>query len=61
MTLFKTYVCKWWQLSMLKIAMLALGIIIGAVWPAVFQPYVWYLLGLALIASVYLVYAWVEK
>jgi len=37
MTYFKDYTFKWWQFSLLKVSLLALGILIGKTWPAVFS------------------------
>jgi hypothetical protein len=45
MVFFHNYIITYWQSSMLKIAVLALGMIFGATWPAFFKkPVVWWIL-----------------
>ena len=34
---FHDYIFTWWQAGLLKIALIALGILIGAAWPLVFK------------------------
>lgn len=36
MRLFKSYHLTWWQLGLLKLSMLALGLAVGASWPTAF-------------------------
>lgn len=39
---FHDYVMTWWQAGLLKVALLALGILIGASWPGFFKkPGLW--------------------
>ncbi len=30
---FKSYTLTWWQVSLLKLSMLSLGLVVGATWP----------------------------
>lgn len=47
---FHDYILTWWQAGLLKIALIVLGIIIGASWPGTFKkPVVWWILWLVLI------------
>ena len=36
MKYFKDYTLSWWQFGLMKISLIALGILIGCTWPAVF-------------------------
>jgi len=59
MSLFHNYSFHWWQVSMLKLALLAFGIILGASWPIFWKKRViWSLLWVIFIVLViYLVIA----
>jgi hypothetical protein len=52
--LFRTVRYTFWQIGLLKLAMLSLGIAIGAYWPEVFLPYLTHLLILTLLLGIYL-------
>lgn len=50
---FHDYIMTWWQAGMLKIALIVLGIIIGATWPMAFKkPAVWWILWLIFVVFV---------
>ncbi len=36
---FKSYTLTWWQVGLLKVSMLALGLVIGATWPEEFETW----------------------
>lgn len=58
MNLFKSTNFAWWQLGLLKWAVLFIGIAIGATWPQVFAQYAKLLLIVGLVISAYLIYVW---
>jgi hypothetical protein len=58
MNLFKTFTLKWWQTSLFKVGMLALGIAIGAYWHGFFGGYLLILLILAAASLAYVTYIW---
>ena len=39
MKIFRNYTYSWWQIGLLKLALLSIGIAIGARWYEVFLPY----------------------
>jgi len=58
MNIFKSFTLKWWQGSLLKIALVSFGIIIGANWPEVFASWTLVLLVLFLVLGTYLKVVW---
>ena len=58
MNIFKPITLKWWEVSLFKLSMLALGIVIGAVWPGVFAPALPFLILLFALPAVYLSWVW---
>ncbi len=58
MNIFKSTTFTWWQIGMLKWAVLFIGIAIGATWPEVFNNYVALLLVVGFMLSVYLGVVW---
>jgi len=60
MNLFKPRKLTWWQVDLLKWAVLFIGIAIGATWPGVFAPYVTLLLALGFLLSIYLLVVWMR-
>lgn len=61
MNLFKNTTLTWWQVGMLKYAVLSIGIAIGAYWHDALSPYLLYFLGLGLVLSVYLTFVWFNQ
>ncbi len=61
MNIFKPTTFTWWQLGLLKWAILFIGIVIGSLWPKVFMPYALALLIIGLVISVYLLYVWFQN
>lgn len=53
---FHDYTLKWWQVSLLKICLLALGLAVGATWPGLFAGWVLWLWGIFLVTAVYFYY-----
>ncbi len=51
----------WWQLGILKIAVLAIGIVIGANWSEVFVPQTVPLLIGGVVLSLYLGFVWFKR
>lgn len=56
MKLFKTYNFKWWQVGILKLALLCIGAAIGAYWNEFFRANIVALIVIAVVASVYMMY-----
>jgi hypothetical protein len=61
MNIFKSTRFTWYQLGLLKWAVLFIGIAIGAYWPEVFAPYVMTLLIIGILISVYLIFVWIRS
>ena len=55
---FKSFTLKWWQGGLLKIALISLGIAIGANWPELFADWINALLILFLILAGYITIVW---
>jgi len=58
MNIFKTFTLKWWQGGLFKWSLLSLGIVVGAAWPAVFNPWRTELLLLFVITTAYITRIW---
>lgn len=58
MNLFKNFTMKWWQISIFRAGMLALGIAIGAYWHGFFGGYLVVLLIVAAASLAYVSYIW---
>ena len=58
MSLFKTVTLKWWQISIFKIGMLALGIAVGAYLHDFFGGYLIILIVVSALALAYVTYVW---
>ncbi|OHA18213.1 MAG: hypothetical protein A2664_01960 [Candidatus Taylorbacteria bacterium RIFCSPHIGHO2_01_FULL_46_22b] len=52
---------KWRQIGLLKLSMLAIGIVIGANWPQVFVGYTTMLVVVAVVIGIYLGFVWFKK
>ncbi len=61
MKIFKTGQYTWWQVGLLKLSLLSLGIVIGASWPEVFEPLSTVLIFTAIILGGYAGYAWIKQ
>jgi len=58
MNLFKPLTLRWWEGSLFKLSMVALGIVLGAAWPGVFSPFIPLLLILFAVPALYLSWVW---
>jgi ABC-type arginine transport system permease subunit len=58
MNLFKTFILKWWQTSIFKIGMLALGIVLGAYLHDLFEGYLSILIVVSALSLAYVSYIW---
>lgn len=58
MNIFKPTTFTWWQIGLLKWAVLLIGIAIGATWSDALVAYVPLMLAVGLLLSVYLLVVW---
>ena len=58
MNIFKSFTFKWWQAGLFKVALLSLGILIGATWPDVFFQWRSALLVVFALSTVYISWVW---
>jgi hypothetical protein len=58
MNLFKNFTMKWWQASLFKIGLLALGIAVGAYWHGLFACVLPALIVIAVICLAYVTVVW---
>jgi hypothetical protein len=61
MNIFKNRTFRWWQVGILKGALLFIGIAIGSYWPEVFTPYIPGLVIAGLLMGAYTAYATVGR
>ena len=54
MNIFKNYTMTWWQVGLLKLAVLCIGVVLGSHWPQAFVPYTAILLIVAIVLGIYL-------
>jgi len=59
--IFRSYTFAWWQLSLLKISVLALGLAVGSTWPDLFAGWRELLLVLFVAPAFYVSYVWIEQ
>lgn len=60
MSIFTSTTFTWWQIGMLKWAVLFIGIAIGATWPDLFADYAMVLAAIGLLLSIYLGMVWLR-
>jgi hypothetical protein len=60
-TLFKSFTFAWWQLGLLKLSLLSLGIVVGATWSGVFMGWRDLLVVLFVAPAFYLSYVWLKQ
>ena len=53
---FKSYTFTWWQIGIFKLALLSIGIAIGAYWHEFFKTYLVPLIIIAVVASAYIIF-----
>jgi len=61
MKLFKSYTLTWWQIGILKLALLAAGTAIGAYWHGFFGANLMALVVIAVVASAYVAYVTLKR
>ncbi len=61
MKLLKNYNFKWWEVGMLKVTLLAVGVVIGAWWSDFFINYLEMLILLAAAGMVYFLIFWIIR
>ena len=61
MTFFKDFTFAWWQLSLLKLSMAALGLAVGSTWPEFFQRWRDLLFILFVVPAFYMSYVWLKQ
>jgi len=61
MKFFKSFTFAWWQLSLLKLSMVALGLAVGSTWPGVFAGWRDLFLILFVVTAFYLSYVWLKQ
>ncbi|MCC7160446.1 hypothetical protein IT399_01870 [Candidatus Nomurabacteria bacterium] len=54
MNIFKKYTYSWWQIGLLKLALLFLGMAIGTYWHEIFSQYINILIIVGIVLGVYL-------
>lgn len=57
----KTAAYSWWQMSILKIALLCIGVAIGAYWSAIFLPYITLLVVIGVVFGIYVALVWIRQ
>jgi len=60
-TLFTSFTFTWWQLGLVKISLLSLGVVVGATWPGVFVVWRDLLLVLFVVPAFYVSYLWFKQ
>lgn len=55
MTIFKNYTYSWWQIGVFKLALLAIGVAIGAYWSEIFFQYSFILGLIGILLAIYII------
>ena len=61
MKIFRDFKLHWWQFSIMKLTLIAFGIVIGSFWTDFFSQYTGWFLGLFIIGVIYLTSVWIKK
>lgn len=61
MRFFKSFTFAWWQLSLLKLSLVSLGVIVGSTWPEVFVGWRDLLAVLFVAPAFYVSYLWLKQ
>lgn len=55
-TLFQSFTFTWWQVGLLKLALLSLGVVVGSTWPGIFVGWRDVLVVVFVVPACYLIY-----
>jgi hypothetical protein len=58
---FRSFTLKWWQVSLFKIAMVSLGLALGATWPQFFARWLTWFWLVFLAAGAYITFVWYRQ
>lgn len=59
--IFKSGTYTWWQVGILKLSLLLIGISIGAYWPVVFRDWLTSMIIVAAICGIYTMVVWIRQ
>lgn len=57
MNIFKNHTYSWWQIGILKLALLSIGVVIGSYWQEALLPYITFFVAAAIVFGAYAVVA----
>ncbi len=60
-TRFKSFTFTWWQVGLLKLSLLSLGVLVGSPWPGVFLGRREVLVVLFVVPAFYITYLWFRQ
>lgn len=60
-THFKSFTFTWWQVGLLKLSLLSLGVLVGSTWPGVFLGWREVLVVLFVVPAFYITYLWFRQ
>lgn len=58
MNLFKSRTVQWWEVGLIKLSVMCVGIAVGATWPEVFAAHIGLLVVVAVVVGLYMAYRW---
>lgn len=61
MNLFKDSTYTWWQIGIFKLALICIGIVIGAYFHEAFAPYLLIVILVAIVAALYILFVWYRQ
>ena len=60
-TFFKSVTFTWWQVGLLKLSLLSLGVVVGSTWPGLFVGWRDLLMVLFVVPAFYVTYLWFRQ